>query len=105
VGWTSPTRFWVAETEPAASGHAVCHTVAVADVSTVVLMSDGAAAGVSDYQLTDWPGMADVLTRHGESAWLQRIHAPEASDPDGHRWPRTKRHDDKTIVTLRPLDL
>ncbi|WP_433074388.1 hypothetical protein ACQP1P_27285 [Dactylosporangium sp. CA-052675] len=100
LGFNRPHGFWVAEAEPAAARHAVERTVAIRDLAALILMSDGASAGVCDYGLTDWAGLGDALRDHGVGAWLRRVHAAEESDPRGCRWPRTKRHDDKTAVEV-----
>jgi hypothetical protein len=99
LSFNQPHGFWVAEAEPAAAYHAIQRTLAVDDLATLVLMSDGVAAGVSDYQLTDWAGLTEEL-HGGLSAWLRRVHATEETDPQGRRWPRTKRHDDKAVVEI-----
>lgn len=101
--FNQPDGFWVAEAEPTAASHAICRTLPVNEVAGLTLMTDGAAAGVIDYQLTDWVGLADELSRHGAATWLHRVHLAEESDPDGRSWPRTKKHDDKTMITLTKL--
>ncbi|MEU1813501.1 hypothetical protein [Micromonospora aurantiaca (nom. illeg.)] len=101
--FNQPGGFWVAEAEPAAAGHAVCRTLPVDEVDALTLMTDGAAASVTDYELTDWAGMHSELSRHGIAAWLHRTHLTEETDPDGRRWPRTKKHDDKTALHLAKL--
>lgn len=98
--FNQPNGFWVAEAEPGAASHAICRTLPTEDVAALTLLSDGAAAGVTDYQLTDWAGFTDELSRHGAAAWLHRSHLTEQSDADGRRWPRTKRHDDKTTIHI-----
>jgi hypothetical protein len=103
LSFNQPHGFWVAETEPAAADRAVQRTFTTDELATVTLMSDGAAAGVSDYQLTDWAGLAEALRQGGVSAWLRQVHTTEESDPHGRRWPRTKKHDDKTVVELHGL--
>jgi hypothetical protein len=95
-----PGGFWVAEADPAAAAHAVRRTVPISEVRTVALLSDGAAAGVTDYDLTDWIGLAAALDDAGAAAWLRSVHQAEQADPDGKRWPRTKCHDDKSVVSL-----
>ena len=43
---------------------------------------------------------ADILIVEDKPAIIQQIRAAEASDPDGQRWPRGKRHDDATAAYL-----
>lgn len=100
LSFNQPHGFWVAEADPAAASHAICRTLPIEELDAVVLMSDGAAAGVTDYELTDWAGLPVELGKSGVSDWLRRVHATELSDPNGRRWPRTKKHDDKTIIKL-----
>ena len=96
--------FWVAEADPSAAEQAVTRTWPAEDVTAVALMSDGASAAVTDYGLTGWPGLlAQVTERGGAGAWLADLHALEQTDPDGRRWPRTKRHDDKSLVIVSRL--
>jgi hypothetical protein len=96
--------FWVAEADPAAAEHAFTHTWREDQITAAALMSDGVSAAVTDYGLTDWPDLLrEVEARGGPSAWLANIHATEATDAEGRRWPRTKQHDDKSLVILRRL--
>ena len=90
--------FWVAEADPVAAQHAITRSWPADQIDVVALLSDGAAAAVTDYELVDWPGLVDELTAAGD--WLARLHAIEASDPAGQRWARTKRHDDKSVALL-----
>jgi hypothetical protein len=92
--------FWVAEADPAAAEHALTESWRVDDVVAVALMSDGVSAAVTDYGLTDWSGLIAGVGERSPNALLADVHAAEATDPDGRRWPRTKRHDDKSLVFL-----
>ena len=89
--------YWVAEGDPLAAREAVTATFPVGRVRAVALLSDGAAAGVLDYALADWAGCLDAVAA-SPAGWLRRVHDTETTDPDGVRWPRTKRHDDKTVA-------
>jgi hypothetical protein len=62
------------------------------------------SAAVTDYGLIDWRDLlSDVSAHGGVGARLANIHAAETTDPDGRRWPRTKKHDDKSLVILNQL--
>ena len=87
--------FWCASTDAAAAMHARSGTVA--DVSEVVLLSDGAARLV-DFGLVDWPGVFDLLRQGGPGEVIRRVRAAEATDRGMVRWPRTKASDDATVV-------
>jgi hypothetical protein len=83
-----PDGFWVASTDPAAAQHALTGTVPRGG-------------------LLDWPGFLDAIAEQGPDTIIQQVRAAEASDPDGQRWPRGKRHDDASaafchLTQLRP---
>ena len=44
--------------------------------------------------------MLDLIDASGPIAVLDAVRAAEAADPDGRRWPRSKRHDDKALVVV-----
>jgi hypothetical protein len=68
-------------------------------VSALLLASDGADPERHP-EATTWRGLADEAQRYGAARVLQDFHDAEAADPDGRRWPRSKRHDDKTLVVV-----
>ena len=71
-------------------------------MTTVVLLTDGAAAGVDDYATpTTWQEALIDLDNRGPATFLAEVHAIENEDPDARRWPRSKRRDDKTIAVMR----
>jgi hypothetical protein len=43
----------------------------------------------------------DHALDEGPAAVLTMVRVAEIADPDGARWPRPKRHDDKTLVLVR----
>jgi hypothetical protein len=92
--------FWVAGGDPTAARHAVERSWPTDAVEAVLAMSDGAAAGVLEYGLHDWPQTVALACSEGPAAVIAGVHAAEETDPDGRRWPRTKRHDDKTLAVL-----
>ncbi|MCP2259425.1 Protein phosphatase 2C [Streptoalloteichus tenebrarius] len=94
--------FWVAEAVPAAAHQAVRASWPRADVRAVVMASDGVSCGVEDYGVfPDWSALLACAERHGPDAVLDRVRAAEESDPDGRRWPRSKRHDDQSLAVIR----
>jgi hypothetical protein len=92
--------YWVAGTDPEAASHAI--TGACINVRRATLMTDGAAALVSDYKITDWPGLLDILDTTGPAALISQVRQAEESDPAGERWPRYKASDDATVIYLVP---
>jgi hypothetical protein len=90
--------YWIPESDPAAARHGLTATHPADTLDAVLLLSDGAAAPVMDYRVCDWPSVLDGIRTHGPGAFLRDTHAHEQGDSDGIRWPRAKRHDDKTIA-------
>jgi hypothetical protein len=93
--------FWVAEADPAAAARARVATWPRDRVRTALLATDGVSCGVDDYHLFDWPQVLAHAMDTGPVTVLTMVHAAEIADPDGVRWPRPKRHDDKTLVLVR----
>jgi hypothetical protein len=95
-----PGGYWIAEADPAAAWHARTRSVPVTAASWAVLATDGAANTARHLGLDDWPALA----RSSPAAlarFLARLHHwEENTDPGGHHFPRAKRHDDKTIVSV-----
>lgn len=96
-----PGSYWVAEADPQAAHHAIRARWPLADVDAVLALTDGVADGVDRYgHPSDWHAALRLAT--GDPAVLvDAVHRAEESDPDGTRWPRGKRHDDKAIAVIR----
>ena len=92
-----PGGYWITSTDPSAAAQALTGTVPADGLRTVILLSDGATRFI-EFSLGGWPDLVGLLDREGIAAVFGRIRAAEASDPDGARWPRAKRHDDAAIV-------
>lgn len=98
----SPSGFWIAEADPAAAREAVVATLPTTDVSAL-LMSDGVSVGVTEYGTpASWVDAREIVVRRGPAALLDLVHSLEAGDPEGRRWPRPKRHDDKAVAFATP---
>lgn len=95
----TPDGHWIAEANPTAAQHGITRTVPAAAITWAVLATDG-AADLIDHLGPTWPDVAH--TDADELAeLLERLHEWEAiTDPDGRHLPRSKRHDDKTIVAV-----
>ncbi len=95
-----PRGYWIAEADPAAACQARTLSVPVAAMSWAVLATDGTVNTARHLGLDDWPALA----RTGPAAlarFLARCHDwEEDADPGGRHFPRAKRHDDKTIVSV-----
>lgn len=63
-------------------------------------MTDGVSIGVDRYGVpADWRA-ALTLASDDPARVIELVHNAEISDPDGERWLRSKRHDDKTISII-----
>lgn len=93
-----PGGYWIAGADPEAADQAVVGEVALADVTRVALLSDGAARAVDPFGLTDWAGVLDLLDRDGPDELLARVRAAERADGEAIRHPRTKVSDDATAL-------
>ncbi|WP_217225962.1 protein phosphatase 2C domain-containing protein [Streptomyces anulatus] len=96
-----PGGYWVAEAVPGAARHAVVRSWPTSGIADVLVMTDGVSSGVEDYGLYTWEEMGGACRSHGPGHVVRTIHEAEAEDPDGRRWPRYKRHDDKALAHLR----
>jgi hypothetical protein len=92
--------YWIAEADPAAADHALCRSWQLAEVNGAASMSDGVSSAVLKYQTQTWAGLWAAATLQGPGAVIHEVQDVEAGDPDGVRWPRTKRHDDKALAVL-----
>jgi hypothetical protein len=93
--------FWVAEADPAAAAHAQTGSWPRDHVTTALLATDGMSCGVDEYHIFDWSQVLAHAMATGPAAVLAMVRAAEVTDPNGVRWPRPKRHDDKTLVLVR----
>lgn len=92
--------FWVAEADPGAASRALLRSWPRGDVDAIVVATDGVSAGVDEYGVLNWPGVLTLARDRGCGAVLDAVRAAEYADPDGIRWPRSKRHDDQTLVLM-----
>lgn len=66
----------------------------------VALASDGVALERYPAGAT-WSALYTGAEQRGAEQVLRSIHEAELTDPNGKRWPRSKGHDDKTLVVIR----
>ncbi|MFF4755296.1 hypothetical protein ACWD5R_41105 [Streptomyces sp. NPDC002514] len=98
----APNGYWVAEAVPEAARHAVVRSWPVAGITDILVMTDGASAGVEEYGLyPTWNDLAHACRTDGPDKVVRFIHDAETEDSDGRHWPRYKIHDDKTLAYLR----
>ncbi|HEX4830618.1 MAG TPA: hypothetical protein VH478_05940 [Trebonia sp.] len=95
-----PGGYWIAATDPAAAGHALAITLPATAETWAVLATDGVVNTARHLGLDDWPALA----RSGPAALARLLRHcqdwEQHTDPDGQRFPRSKRHDDKAIASL-----
>ncbi|KUL39286.1 protein phosphatase 2C domain-containing protein [Actinoplanes awajinensis] len=95
-----PGGYWIAEASPEAAAHAHHACWAREQMTAILLMSDGVAAGVNRYGIPpDWT-MALKIAKTDPAQLVDLVHDTEASDPQGERWPRSKQHDDKALAIV-----
>lgn len=103
AGQNSDDGYWVAEADPEAANHAYTATYPLEEIEAVLLLTDGAAAGVDEYAHPRTWREALPQVRNSPAAFLEDLHTTEDTDPDGRRWPRAKCHDDKTLALIEPF--
>lgn len=91
--------YWIAGAEPEAAQHGFTATEDRSGVAAIVLASDGVALERYSADAT-WSDLYRDVERHGADRVLRTIHECELADSDGRRWPRSKTHDDKTLVAI-----
>ncbi len=69
-------------------------------MTSLVLLSDGAARLVDMFHHQTWPELLATIADQGLEASLAEARTIEATDPDHTQWPRAKTHDDATIVLV-----
>jgi Protein phosphatase 2C len=92
-----PDGYWITSADPAAADQAFTGVETIDGLRSVTLLSDGATR-FAEFSLGPWSELIALLATEGIHAVFDQIRAAEAGDPDGTRWPRAKRHDDKAIV-------
>ena len=93
--------FWVAEADPDAAHYAKRATWPRAEVTSVLMATDGVSCGVDTYRVfPDWAAVRDLAFARGPEAVLDVVREAEGTDPRGTRWPRPKPHDDQALVVL-----
>ncbi|BCJ60136.1 protein phosphatase 2C domain-containing protein [Micromonospora endophytica] len=95
-----PGGYWIAEAAPEAAAHALTSRWRFQDMAAAVLMTDGVSAGVNRYRRPSSWKAAVELALADPSGLVNLVHDAEAEDPEGTRWPRSKRHDDKTLAVI-----
>lgn len=91
--------YWISEADPAAARHALVNEFPLKNIIGCLMLSDGAAAAVTSYgSFSTWRDVFHAALAEGPLHPLETATMVEKNDPRGERWPRSKRHDDKTLV-------
>ncbi|WOX23350.1 protein phosphatase 2C domain-containing protein [Streptomyces solicathayae] len=98
----TPGGYWVAAADPGAAEEAITGSTPLAHVRRAALLTDGAARFVDTFALGDWSACLDTLQQHGPADLIKQVRDAEFSDPALDRWPRSKMHDDATVIFARP---
>lgn len=93
--------YWVAGALPDAALEAKTRTLEVSDVRSILLASDGAERAIRYGVIRKWSAIAIGDLR----ALLRATQEVEAADRHGMAWPRSKLHDDKTVIAICFRDL
>ncbi|MFD5030017.1 hypothetical protein ACFWM0_06265 [Streptomyces sp. NPDC058405] len=97
-----PDAYWVAEAVPEAAHHAMVRSWPAADLTSLLVMTDGVSCAVEEYGLLpSWTAMAQDCEKNGPQSVVDAVHSHEEADPDGRQYPRYKPHDDKALVWAR----
>jgi hypothetical protein len=72
-----PGGFWVAKDDPRAAAEAIVGRTPLAELSSAVLLSNGAARIVDPFGLTDWPDVLAVLATQGPAEIVRRVRQAE----------------------------
>lgn len=76
-----PGGYWIAKDDPRAAEEAVTGSRPLDDLDSVALLSNGASRIVSPYDLTDWPGVLELLGSNGPGDIIRRVRQAEARSP------------------------
>ncbi|WP_142265172.1 protein phosphatase 2C domain-containing protein [Streptomyces sp. SLBN-115] len=93
-----PEGFWIAGPEARAAGHSLTGAVPLESLTSVTLLSDGAARLVERFELITWQETLTMLSSSGPDELICQVREAETGDPDGRRWPRGKTRDDATVL-------
>ena len=93
--------YWVASSVPDAAYHALTGSVPRLEMRRAALLSDGATRLVDRFGIMAWPHLFDVLDQEGPYPLIMQTREVESADPEGRRWPRSKRHDDASAALCR----
>ena len=95
--------WWVAAADPKAAEHAHTARYPRRAMRRAGAFTDGATRPVDQMHIYEWTPFLDLLEKVGPAGIIADVRAIEAADPDGIRYPRTKRHDDASVAQWLPF--
>jgi hypothetical protein len=93
-----PGGWWVAAANPEAAHHSLTASFPRRRVRRASALSDGATRPVDQMGIYGWPEYLDLMDELGPASLISHVRSIESDDPDGVRYPRTKRHDDASAA-------
>jgi hypothetical protein len=93
-----PGGYWIAEADPTAADQAFIVRKPIASTPWAILASDGAYKPMTHLGLADWPSLGTANDEELELILSECQRWEEINDPNGQKFPRAKRHDDKTLA-------
>jgi hypothetical protein len=93
-----PNGWWVAAADPNAAEFAHTASYPIGALRRAAAFTDGATRPVDQMALFGWSEYLDLLDKLGPGGLIANVRTIESGDPDGERYPRTKRHDDASVA-------
>lgn len=88
-----PQGYWIASNDPGAAYEAIQNSWPIEEISQVLLATDGAASIFHTGTVECWSAIAQNPVQV-----LRQQHLLESEDSNGAQMPRSKLHDDKTLL-------
>ncbi|HTJ72662.1 MAG TPA: hypothetical protein VL551_34305 [Actinospica sp.] len=90
--------FFVAAADPDVAKHSLTATAKRSEARHALLLSDGASRLNDRFRQQSWAQTLQLVTSDGPGSLIAAVREAEHEDPEGHRWPRGKIHDDATAI-------
>ncbi|MFI7212967.1 hypothetical protein ACIBP4_00195 [Micromonospora maritima] len=97
-----PGGWWVAAADPNAAQYAQVASYPIDAMRRAAVLSDGATRPVDQMEIYGWPEYLDLMDKVGPAGLIANVRSVESNDPQGDRYPRTKRHDDASLAQFMP---
>ncbi len=92
--------YWIAESLPDAALYAKTRRWPRGEIVSALVVTDGVSIGVDDYRRPSSWARAFAIAKGGPADLIRYVTDAEDEDIDRRRWPRHKRHDDKTVCLV-----